>query len=78
VDRWHTTDRDGSIARPWFEEHVWPLVDCKASRRAGYMPSGGATWASAHPIARENVPGLLDAWLTAETTWNTRREGNGR
>lgn len=27
VDRWHTTDRDPTITRAWFTEHVWTPGD---------------------------------------------------
>lgn len=73
VDRWHTADRDRAVAEPWFREHVWPLVDsaCRARRACGYgvLPTGGATFTSAHPIDRDKAPTLIEAWLTAELSW---------
>jgi len=76
VDRIRTTDRDEARSQRWFEQHAWPLVDraLKARHKTrprdrGFLPSGGGAFASASPLDRADVPGLLAAWIDAELGW---------
>lgn len=73
VDRWHTSNRDPDIARPWLEANVWPYVhEACNRRRSGYgtLPSGGPTFSSAHPIDRAVLLDVLVPWVEAELTWH--------
>jgi hypothetical protein len=72
IDRWRTTDRAEAVSRTWLQTHAWPLVEAalKANRTGyGVLPTGGATFASAHPIDRKDVLDLLTRWVDAELTW---------
>lgn len=71
VDRWRTTDRVEESATVWFEANVWPHVReaCGLSGRSGVLPTGGGSYASAHPIERTVLLPVVTAWIGAELTW---------
>src|ERR1700730_4241676 len=72
IDRWRTTHRDETLARPWLEANVWPVVTraSEVRRRSwGTLPAGGPTISTATPIARGDLVDVLAAWVAAELTW---------
>ena len=74
VDRWHTTDRNANLSRPWFEATVWPRL--LAYRRSGTMPTGAAAWTSASPITADDLLDVIGPWLQHELTdWATETVG---
>lgn len=77
VDRWRTTNRREEPSQAWFEKHAWPLVHkAHKARRvgAGFLPSGGGAFASAHPLERSDLLELMIAWVDAELTWGQPKD----
>jgi hypothetical protein len=72
IDRWHTTDRDPAVSKPWLEAHIWPKVQAALARRKprgwGVLPAG-ATFAAARPVDREELVDVLTLWVDAELIW---------
>ncbi len=72
VDRWHTTGRPTGASEAWFREHIWPAVEAAHQARhsgCGFLPSGGGAFASADPLARDELLDVLRLWVEAESMW---------
>jgi hypothetical protein len=76
VDRWHTSNREQAVAGPWFEEHIWPIINRAVKEYKGgwcTLPSGGPSYSGASVIDRADLLEVLELWIDAELTWGTRK-----